>query len=290
MPISPDPRRKQSGTYGVQSRSNDEEMQRLQLQNRLINIGLGGLLPEQPDAVRFTSVLDVGCGTGGWLIELAKTYPNISRLTGVDINDKMLVSARAQAAAEGVGDRVSFVAMDAIRALEFPDTSFDLINQRLGMSWLRTWDWPQLLQEYLRVSLPGGTIRVTEMDFMPVQSTSSAQLQLCKLMVKASYQAGHLFQQMGNSLIRELPALLSRNGVRNVQTHPYVLETHAGTLEGQLMAEDMQRLFRVTKAFLNKWVHLPDDYDEIHQRMGREMSEPGFMTIANFLTAWGYKP
>jgi SAM-dependent methyltransferase len=289
MSTSPGRRREQPGTYGVPDRSYEEEMERLYLQNRLINIGMGGLLSEQPEPERFTSVLDVGCGPGGWLIEVAKAYPNIQRLVGIDINGKMLAFARKQAKSEGVSDRVEFLTMDAIREINFPDTAFDLINQRLGMSWLRTWDWTRLLQEYLRISLPGGTIRITEMNFMPVRSSSSALLQLCDLMVKASYQAGHLFRQEGDSLLNELSALLSRHDIRNVQCYPYSLEAHGGTLEGELLADDMQRLFRTTRFFLNKWVRLPDDYDEIHQRMVREMNAPDCVTITNFMTVWGTK-
>lgn len=290
MSIPPDPRREQPGTYGVLERSNKEEMQRLSLQNRLINLGMGGLLPERPDLEHVSSVLDVGCGTGGWLIELAKSYPAISRLVGVDINGKMLAFARTQAAAEGVDDRVEFITMDALRSLAFPDASFDFINQRLGMSWVRTWEWSELLKEYLRVSRPGGTIRLMEMNFMPVQSTSPAQLQLCALMVKASYQSGHLFRETGDSLISELPRLLTQHGLQGIQTHPHTLETRAGTLEARLFAEDMQHLFQIIKLFLNRWVHLPDDYDELRQRMGREMSAPDFAATMDFLIAWGTRP
>jgi SAM-dependent methyltransferase len=281
--------REQTGTYGVPKHLNAEEIKRLSLQNRLINTGLGGLLPEQPETARFSSVLDVGCGTGGWLIELAKSDPDITSLTGIDINEKIVAFARQQAAAEKVSNRVKFQAMDAIRALTFPDAHFDLINQRLAVSWLRTWDWTGLLREYLRVSRPGGMVRVTEMNFLPAQASSSALLQLCELMVKASYQAGHLYRPDGNSLLEALPDLLIRHGLKHVQSHPYTLEARGGTQKGDLLAEDMQRLFQNVKFFLNKWVRLPEDYDDICQRMAREMRTPDSVTISNFMTVWGKK-
>lgn len=281
--------REQTGTYGVPKHLNAEEIKRLSLQNRLINTGLGGLLPEQPETARFSRVLDVGCGTGGWLIELAKADPDITSLTGIDINEKIVAFARQQAVAEKVGDRVKFQAMDAIRALTFPDAHFDLINQRLAVSWLRTWDWTSLLREYLRVSQPGGMVRVTEMNFLPAQASSSALLQLCELMVKASYQAGHLYRPDGNSLLEALPGLLTRHGLKHVQSHPYALEARGGTPEGDLLAEDMQRLFQNVKFFLNKWVRLPEDYDDICQRMVREMHAPDSVTLTSFMTVWGVK-
>jgi ubiquinone/menaquinone biosynthesis C-methylase UbiE len=52
--------------------------------------------------------------------------------------------------------------MDALRRLEFDDHFFDLVNERYGMSYLRTWDWYKFLTECLRVTRPGGVITFTE--------------------------------------------------------------------------------------------------------------------------------
>src|SRR5579872_3004974 len=139
------PRREQPGTYIVQDRESVEELQRLQIQDHMLTIAMGGALPEQADPARFQRVLDVGCGTGGWLIEAAKAYPNMSLLIGMDVNKKMVDYARAQAEAQQVNDRVEFHVMDALRMLEFPASFFDLVNHRAATSWLRTWDWPKLL-------------------------------------------------------------------------------------------------------------------------------------------------
>ena len=80
MSTPPNPRLEQPSTYIVQGCSNEEELTRLQIQDHLVTIGMGGVLPEQPDPARFQRVLDVGCGTGGWLIEAAKTYPTMKLL------------------------------------------------------------------------------------------------------------------------------------------------------------------------------------------------------------------
>jgi SAM-dependent methyltransferase len=148
MPI--DPQKEQSSTYFVQDRENQEEMTRLEIQDKMLTIGMGGVLPELADPTQLRRVLDVGCGTGGWLIETAKTYQSLEKLVGADISGKMLAYARAQADAESLGKRVQFREMDALRLLEFGDASFDLVNQRLGVGWLRTWDWKKILMEYQR--------------------------------------------------------------------------------------------------------------------------------------------
>src|SRR5262245_25036644 len=109
------PRREHPSTYFVQDRSNVDELTRLRIQDQMVTASMGGVLPEQPDPSRFQRVLDVGCGTGGWLIEVAKTYPSIKELVGVDISGKMLEAASQLAQAEGVADRVTFRHMDALR-------------------------------------------------------------------------------------------------------------------------------------------------------------------------------
>ena len=80
MSTFPNPHQEHSSTYIVQDRSNQEELARVRIQGQMITTCMGGVLPEQPDPHRFKRVLDVGCGTGEWLIEMAKTYPDISLL------------------------------------------------------------------------------------------------------------------------------------------------------------------------------------------------------------------
>jgi ubiquinone/menaquinone biosynthesis C-methylase UbiE len=284
-----DPRREHPSTYFVQDRSNLDEMTRLHIQDTMLNKGMGGTLPEQPDPTIFRRVLDVGCGTGDWLIEAAKTYPNLSSLVGVDISGKMLDYARTQAEEQGVGSRIEFRTMDALRMLEFPVRSFDLVNHRLGMSWLRKREWPKLLQEYQRVSKPGGVIRITEAE-MGGQSHSPALTRLSVLSLEVLHQAGNFYTRTPDGLTHHLPTLMSQHGVQNVQTRAHHLEFHAGSLECQSFYQDMQYLYRIALPYMRKWTHIPDDYEEIYQQMLTELQQPDFVGTWNLLTVWGTVP
>ena len=287
MPTSGDPREKQHpSTYFVQDRSNAEELARLQIQDQLLTASMGGVLPEQSNPAIFQRVLDVGCGTGAWLIEAAKTYPGMSELLGVDVSPRMLDYARAQAEAQQVSDRVQFRVMDALRMLEFPSGSFDLVNQRLGLSYLRKWDWPKVLQEYLRVARPGGVIRITESDTIS-ESSSPALLRLHQMSFEALCQAGHFFIPKYDGITSELARLLHQHGVRHVQTHSYTLEYRAGTIQGQSFYEDMKHIFRTGLPFLRKWTRVPEDYEEICQQALVEMQQPDFVATWHYLTVWG---
>ena len=282
-------RREHSSTYVVQDLSSEEELTRLRIQEEIATASMGGLLPEQPDPASFQRVLDVGCGTGGWLIETAKTYPTISLLIGVDISSKMLEYAKAQAEAEQVSDRVQFAVMDALRMLEFPRHYFDLVNQRFGVGYLRTWDWPKLLAEFQRVTTPGGVIRLTEGPILP-ENTSPALTQLFHLLLQAFYQSGHLFTSESDGITGQLAHLLHRHGVQHVQTRSYTGEGRAGTIEGQRFYEDMSRVFRTVLPFLRKWTRVPDDYERIYQQALSEMQQPDFVESGSILTAWGNTP
>lgn len=151
----PKSKKEHPSTYIVEDRSNREELTRLMIQDQLTTAQMGGVLAEQTNPSAFHHILDIACGTGGWLVEVAKTYPQISSLVGIDISSHMIDAARHNAMEQGVESRVQFQTMDVLRHLTFPEASFDLINQRFAMSFLRTWDWPRLLQEFLRVLVPG---------------------------------------------------------------------------------------------------------------------------------------
>jgi ubiquinone/menaquinone biosynthesis C-methylase UbiE len=287
MPIPPEPKREHPSTYAVQDRSNREEMNRLQIQDHLFTANMGGVLPEQPDPSRFQRVLDVGCGTGGWLIELAQTTPTCTMLVGVDASRTFVEYARAQAEAAQVSDRVEFHVMDALRMLEFPAGFFDLVNQRAGMGWVRTWDWPKLLDEYQRVCRPGGVVRITESADGDM-GNSPALSRLSELIVQALSQAGHLFTPTADGLTIKLAHLLQQHGLQQVQTRVSTPHYHAGTPEGQRFFEDITLVFRTMLPFFHKWTQVPDDYEEIYQQMLRDMQQPDFVATLNLLTAWGH--
>ena len=284
MPTPDSPRQ---GTYFVYDRTNEEEYTRLNIQDQLITTSMGGVLPEQPDPTIFKRVLDVACGTGGWLIETARTYPTMSVLYGVDINKPMLGYAQVQAEAHQVSDRVQFRAMDALLILEFPYEYFDLVNMRFGWSFLRTWNWPKILSELQRVTRPGGVIRITESD-MIVPHGSPALQRLLDMFFTAMCNAGHFFVEQRNGVTSELPGLLPLHGFKNVQTRAHRLIYRAGTKEGRLFYEDMKHVFHVVVPFLSKWYgRLPDDYDAIYQQALVEMQQAGFEATWDLLTLWG---
>ncbi|MBA2681537.1 MAG: class I SAM-dependent methyltransferase [Ktedonobacteraceae bacterium] len=288
MATEPQKSKEHPSTYFVQDRSNEDELTRLHIQDQLLIKGMGGVLSEQDKPDRFQRVLDVGCGTGDWLIMLAQQLPDATPLIGADISLRMVQYARDQAQTAGVSDRVEFHVMDALRMLEFPHSSFDLVNQRLGMSYLRTWDWPNLLQEYQRVTKPGGIIRITEGD-IPTSNTPAFST-LYNLFNSALERAGHLFFPERDGVTRALESTMHQAGLLNLQTRVHLLEYRAGTLECQSWAENMKYFFRNALPFFRKWTQVPKEYDSIYQQAFQEMQQPDFVVTWRLLTCWGTNP
>ena len=276
-------------TYIVHDSSNREEMVRLHLQDKLLTTSMGGPLAEQPDPSSLRSILDIGCGTGNWLVDAAKIYLRIPVLAGVDINGKTLDYARKQAAAEGVSDRVQFYVMDALGVLEFPTHTFDLVNQRYGMSFVRTWEWPDLMEQYLRVTRRGGVVRITEGEIV-LESTSPALKQLNQLLLQAMCNAGHFFECQNDGVTSHLAQLLHQFGYQNIQTHSHTFIYQTGTQEGQDFYEIMRLAYRTASPFLRKWIRLPDTYNALYQQALSEMQAPDFRATWKLLTVWANTP
>lgn len=274
-------------TYMVQDRESKAEIARLNVQDRLLSTVMHGVLAEQPDPELFHDVLDVGCGAGGWVIEAAETYPEMS-LTGVDISQRMIAFAHTQAEARSMTDRVEFRVMDALRMLEFPASSFDLVNMRLGGSFVRTWDWPKLIDEFLRIVRSDGIIRVTDLELIE-RSNSAALTQLYEIFQCALYRAGHIFAQEPAGITDHLAPLLVQYGCKNVQTHAYQLKIMPSTSEAQAYCEDVQYAFHNLIPFFKKRGCAPSDYDAIYKQALKDMRQPDFHATWSFLTAWGSK-
>lgn len=289
MPSSPQlPEREHPSTYFVQDRENQEELARLRIQDQMITNSMGGVLPEQDASVTFRRVLDVACGTGGWIIEAARQYPEMF-LLGIDVSKRMLDYAREQAATAQVGERVEFHVMDALRMLEFPDAYFDLVNMRCGGSFMRTWDWPNLLNEMLRVTRPGGVIRLTEPEILH-QSNSPALTQLYEMFQCAMFRAGHLFSEETTGIIDHLARLLLQQGCLEVQTKEHALQYPAGTEAGEAYYQNMKHFFRTIRPFLEKWGCAREAYDSIYQQALAEMQQTTFHSTWHLRSAWGIKP
>lgn len=283
----PPRKNEQPTTYFVQDRQNKNELFRLAIQDQMITQAMGGIFSELDNSTPIQHVLDIGCGAGSWIIEAAQTFPTMS-LVGIDISPRMIEYAQKIASTQSISERVKFQVMDALQTLVFPVDSFDLVNIRLGTSFIRTWDWPHVLLEMLRVTRPGGTIRIMESGVIS-DNKRGAHLHLHNMFVCALFQSGHLFEQKSTGLIEQLPRLLTQHDCHNVQTKDYELIYEAGTEAGEIYYENFAHLFQILRPFIHKWGCASEEYDAIYKQALSEIQQPDFRASWHLLCAWGTK-
>jgi ubiquinone/menaquinone biosynthesis C-methylase UbiE len=123
-----------------------------QLHQEIVTRTVDLALARCPDPDR---VLDIGCGTGLLLRELARRLPGAAEFTGIDPAAGMIEQARAKSAdprltyTEGVAERLPFA--DATFDLVITTTSFDHWADQLAG-----------LTECRRVLAPGGLFVLTD--------------------------------------------------------------------------------------------------------------------------------
>jgi SAM-dependent methyltransferase len=101
---------------------------------------------------RDSSVLEVGCGSGGYALFLAETIG--CRLVGVDINAAGVRNANHLALARGLAERARFEQCDVSKRLPFDDKTFDAVFANDVMCHVP--GRPEVLREFFRVLKPGG--------------------------------------------------------------------------------------------------------------------------------------
>ena len=112
------------------------------------------------DTVRLRGVraaLDVGCGAGFPLLELADRLGPGCRVVGVDPWAAAMARAQAKAAARGLGN-VELV-IGKVEELGFADATFDLVVSNNGLN--NVADTPRALAGCARVSRPGAQLVLT---------------------------------------------------------------------------------------------------------------------------------
>src|SRR5436305_9190122 len=253
------------------------EMVRLLDQDRLFTEAVGGLLPELPDLSGINRILDVACGPGGWALDLAAAYPE-KEVIGFDISHAMIEYARSQAQIRML-DNAHFEIMDILEPLDFPDQSFDLVNAR-WIAFLPKDKWFQFIRECVRITRPGGIIRLSENEQSVSTSAGIEKLQL--MFTRSLYKAGQSFSPTGERLgiVPMLRRFLHDAGCQNVHNVAYAIDYSAGTPIHTGLYHDWKVAYPLLQPFFLKMgVATEAEIDEAYGQMLSEMLEDDFCGI-----------
>lgn len=287
-PTGPD---RTSNNYFIDTES-AAEMARLLKQERLLTGAMGSPFPPDLDLSQVHDVLDIACGPGGWCQEIAFEHQSI-QVTGIDISTTMMRYAQVQAQVQGL-DNAKFLTMDVTQPLAFPDNSFDFVNARSLIGFMQKERWPDLVREMLRVTRPGGIIRLTEFDGGGV-STSVGLERLNKLLTLAFYKGDRGFTPIPDGqnwgITPMLGLFVQEAGCLHVKQQAYVLDFSAGTEANLSNYENFKVAYKLVQPFLVKMqVATQQELDTFYHQMLAEMMQPTFRALWYYLGVWGQKP
>ncbi|CAG8560048.1 7142_t:CDS:2 [Paraglomus occultum] len=133
-------------------------------------------------------VLDVGCGSGSWVLNMASSYP-LSTFVGIDIAPLFYGDCPVNTA---------FFQCNVFDGLPFPDNTFDFVRQGfliVCIDW-ETWK-DKVVKELIRVTKPGGYIEIMDVDY-------------------PFFQPGNIAQKFNNCVIHFSDAGINTNSSENI--------------------------------------------------------------------------
>lgn len=281
----------QTGDYFI-NQELVEEMVRLNRQAALVTHEMGGVLPEQEQhpLSRIHRVLDLACGPGEWAMEVARSHPHLQQVVGIDKSRRMIAYANAQAEADA--SPVSFRVMDITESpLDFEDASFDLINGRFLLSFMRREQWPILLSECFRLLRPGGVLRISEQE--SGYTNSLPYQNYIDTWGEAWRKAGHAFAltkaYIGVTVV--MKQMMVEAGLGNPQHRPISIDLSTGQPAHRPLLENLAEAIKLASPFLLKLnVITQKKINTLHDEMEGLIGKEGFSAYWLLQTVWSSKP
>ncbi|KAG0827179.1 hypothetical protein G6F29_003953 [Rhizopus arrhizus] len=163
----------------------EDEQQRLTGQHfafkELFEGNISRSVREALDFEKGISVLDVGCGSGVWIMDMINDYPNCT-YHGCDIADATNKVLKV--------NQFTYSHGNVATGLPYEDSTFDFVHMRFLTLALRKEEWPPAIKELLRVVKPGGMIQLMEFELLSPDDSSSAFYKLAKSMHSVALSRG----------------------------------------------------------------------------------------------------
>lgn len=215
-------------------------------------------VPQEVDLGNVWSALDVGCGSGQWVRDMATWHPEMT-LVGLDRDEEVIEQAKMLSETWQLCN-TCFVIGNMHDMGEIDDNNFDLVHARLLGPLVAPRQWPALLHEWLRVCRPGGVLVWTEAAFPTTNSNVCGQW--WEWMARAITARG------GTADVTPYMERLCRDVksgcVRKVETR---LDASAGAPLHERLYRHMPTLLHVTRPLLASGIASEAEVDDVCQRM-----------------------
>ncbi|MBO0779180.1 MAG: class I SAM-dependent methyltransferase [Ktedonobacteraceae bacterium] len=203
----------------------------------------GGLFSEQVDLARVRSVLDVACGSGEWVLDMAFQYPHI-QFVGLDGDASRIGYARAHARVLGL-ENVSFV-VSGIRQMKLPSGYYDLVHGRFLSAVMSPSTERALCAEMLRVCTVRGRVILRELLY---PTTNSAACQCwCELLRQLARRMERLV-----GMANKLDSALYGAGCRKVHGITHKIDIAHATPAHRALCAKAWEVMEFTKPFFSHY-------------------------------------
>jgi SAM-dependent methyltransferase len=267
------------------------ELSRLDHQAGLVSQAIGHL----PYALRgrpFQKILDLGCGSGRWVLDMAYHYPD-AEIIGVDISTTLVEYARARAKTMN-RQNVKFIQFDALEGKlnELGRGSYDLINLRFAVGWLRGLDqWTKLLERCHHLNTPGGYTILTEGEGL--YTDSHALHRLHEITVQALRIGEYGLPSFGDDLglAAQLGTLLYRSGFSQVALEGGAIDfSFYHPEENMAWCNSFHALIVEGGSFFIKMgVTTAEELAELSLRVRGELYNDAFSGVGSLFTFYGMR-
>ncbi|RDX50325.1 hypothetical protein OH76DRAFT_1482460 [Lentinus brumalis] len=142
-------------------RSYDRQMVDMDVWDDLWHLQLGGSITMHVFDTPPTRVLDLGCGTGTWILTAAREWKDTC-FVGVDVVP--LHPDLLQVGCWDLASRITWVQANFLERLPFPNEEFDYVRLVRVSRGVPEDKWDAFLEEITRVMRPGGAFEMWEED------------------------------------------------------------------------------------------------------------------------------
>lgn len=266
------------------------EMTRLTHLDRVMTTAMGGPLADLAPLPEAARVLDLCCGPGGWVLDVAYKRPDIA-ITGMDISQTMIAYAQARATTQRLTN-ATFVLGNILELWDFPDDHFDLVNARFLIAVLPRTAWREVVGACYRMTKPGGVIRLTESDFFGLTS-SRAFAEFGQLCYQLSSVRGYGFAPDQHSLgiTHMLGDFLQTVGCEQIQSKMHVVDFSATSQAWADIFHNYNIAFTKLQPLLQQaGLATQEELDTLYKYFLIESHLASFRGVWPSMSVWGTKP
>jgi ubiquinone/menaquinone biosynthesis C-methylase UbiE len=265
------------------NRSNEMHLD-AQLHRYFLQAQGGRLYPEHIPVNTMERVLDVGCGAGEWIFDLAKRYPRL-HIYGIDSREEALQQARVRRSTSNAG-QVELRRMGLAPSWPIPDHYFDFVHMWHCARFIAPLQWPCAIQECIRVLGPGGWLSIVELAPGDISSPAIMTLQRAMAQVKGQYGmdvggsteiAPHLYGMLLQAQLEEVAYDL----------HAIDLGFMGGNSARMFLAEIVRQAVLVTPFVVQQELLSRVEFDELIDAARTELQAPDLCGWAMLISAYG---